>query len=304
MDRFAVMETFICVVETGSFSAAARRLNVGQPAVSKSVAQLEDRLGVRLILRSTRGLTPTEAGQHYYERAKRSIEEAHEAELLARGKGKGLSGKLRVSAAVTFARLYIVPRLNTFLSAHPDLQIDLRMDDQNIDLVEQGIDVALRMGTLPDSSMTARHLAQTRRHAVATPRYIQAHGKPKTPAELAQHEIVVYSPTGGNTAWDFQRGDTVASVMVTGRVQVSAAEGVRAAVLADIGIAIASEWMFASEIQQGEVQMVLEDWTLPPIDIWALFPTGRMVSAKARAFADFVEATLQEITPPHDEGNS
>lgn len=297
MDRFAVMETFICVVETGSFSAAARRLNVGQPAVSKSIAQLEDRLGVRLILRSTRGLTPTEAGQQYYERAKRSIEEANEAELLARGTGKGLSGKLRVSAAVTFARLHVIPRLNTFLSAHPDLQIDVRLDDRNIDLVEQGIDVALRMGTLPDSSMTARHLAQTRRHALATPRYLQSHGTPKTPAELAQHEIVVYSPNGGSTSWDFQRNDAVVSVMVSGRIQVSAAEGVRAAVLADMGIAIASEWMFESEIRDGEVQRILEDWTLPPIDVWALFPTGRMMSAKARAFADFVEAILKEIAP-------
>jgi DNA-binding transcriptional LysR family regulator len=303
MDRFAVMETFICVVETGSFSAAARRLNVGQPAVSKSIAQLEDRLGVRLILRSTRGLTPTEAGQHYYERAKRSIEEAHEAELIARGTGKGLTGKLRVSAAVTFARLHIIPQLHTFLSAHPDLQIDVRLDDRNIDLVEQGIDVALRMGNLSDSSMTARHLAQSPRYALATPRYLQAHGKPKTPAELAQHEIVVYSPNGGNTAWDFQRGDTAVSVMVTGRLQVSAAEGVRAAVLADMGIAIASEWMFASEIRNGEVETVLDDWTLPPVDAWALFPTGRMVSAKARAFADFVEATLKQVTP-HDGGDA
>lgn len=301
MDRFTVMETFICVVETGSFSAAARRLNVGQPAVSKSIAQLEDHLGVRLLLRSTRGLTPTEAGQHYYERARRSVEEANDAELAARGTDKGLTGKLRVSAAVTFARLHIIPRLNTFLSAHPDLQIDVRLDDRHIDLIEQGIDVALRMGTLPDSSMTARHLAQTRRHVIATPRYIQSNGIPKTPAELAQHEAVVYSPSGGNTAWDFQRGDTVISVMVTGRISVSAAEGLRAAVLADMGITIASEWMFASEIRNGEVQTLLDDWTLPPIDVWALFPTGRMVSAKARAFADFVEATLQEIAPHHDE---
>jgi DNA-binding transcriptional LysR family regulator len=301
MDRFSVMETFICVVETGSFSAAARRLQVGQPAVSKSIAQLEERLGVRLILRSTRGLTPTEAGQRYYERAKRSVEEANEAESLARGTGQGLSGKLRVSAAVTFARLHIIPRLNTFLHAHPDLQIEVRLDDQNIDLVEQGIDVALRMGTLPDSSMTARHLARSRRHVLATPRYLQARGKPETPAELAQHDAVVYSTSGGNTAWDFQRGDTVVSVMLSGRVRVSAAEGQRAAVLADMGIAIASEWMFASEIRDGQVQTLLRDWTLPPIDLWALFPTGRMVSAKARAFADFVEEIVKEITPHRDE---
>jgi DNA-binding transcriptional LysR family regulator len=301
MDRFTVMETFICVVETGSFSAAARRLNVGQPAVSKSIAALEERLGVRLILRSTRGLTPTEAGQHYYERAKRSVEEANEAEGVARGTGKGLSGKLRVSAAVTFSRLHIIPRLSTFLNAHPDLQIDVRLDDQHIDLVEQGIDVALRMGTLPDSSMTARHLAQAQRYVLATPRYVHMHGAPNTPAELAQHEAVVYSPNGGTTAWDFQHGDTAVSVMVNGRLLVSAAEGVRAAVLADMGIAIASEWMFAAEIQRGEVQTLLRDWTLPPIDVWALFPTGRMVSAKARAFADFVEETLKEITPHHGE---
>ncbi|GLQ94978.1 LysR family transcriptional regulator [Dyella acidisoli] len=294
MDRFASMETFVCVVEAGSFSAAARRLNVGQPAVSKSIAQLEERLGVRLVVRTTRGLTPTEAGQQYYERAKRSIEEANEAELVARGAGKGLSGKLRVCGAVTFARLHIVPRLKPFLDAHPDLKIDIVLDDRQIDLLEHGIDVALRMGDLSDSSMTARRLAQSRRFAVATPAYLKTHGEPKTPAELAQHEAVIYSPGGNHTAWDFRRGETEISVAVNGRIQVTAAEGVRAAVLADMGIAIASEWMFASEIENGRVKTLLKDWQLPIIDLWAVFPTGRMVSAKARAFADFVEAMLKD----------
>lgn len=294
MDRFASMETFVCVVEAGSFSAAARLLHVGQPAVSKSIAQLEERLGVRLLLRSTRGLAPTEAGQHYYERAKRSIEEANEAELVARGAGKGLTGKLRVSAAVTFARLHVIPKLQTFLDAHPDLKIDVVLDDAQIDLLEHGIDVALRMGALNDSSMTARRLAQSRRYVLATPAYLKAHGQPKTPAELAQHQAVVYNPGGHHAVWNFRRGDTEVSVAVSGRVHVTAAEGVRAAVLADMGIAIVSEWMFAAEISNGTVKTLLKDWELPSIDLWAVFPTGRMVSAKARAFADFVEAMLKD----------
>jgi DNA-binding transcriptional LysR family regulator len=294
MDRFAVMETFICVVETGSFSAAARRLKIGQPAVSKSIAQLEDRLGVRLLLRSTRGLTPTEAGQQYYERAKHSLEEADEAELVARGAGKGLSGRLRVCGAVTFARMHVVPKLQVFLDAHPDLDIDMVLDDRQIDLLEYGIDVALRMGTLPDSSMTARRLAQSRRFVVATPAYLKAHGEPKIPAELTQHQAVVHSPHGDRVAWSFRRGETEISVAVSGRLHVTAAEGVRAAVLADMGIAIASEWMFADEITNGTVKTLLKGWELPLIDLWAVFPTGRMVSAKARAFADFVEAMLKD----------
>lgn len=156
MDRLAAMETFVYVVETGSFSAAARRLNIGQPAVSKTIAQLEKRLTVSLLLRSTRGLTPTEAGLAFFERARRAIDEANEADNAARGSASGLSGNLRISAAVTFGRLHVVPQLGPFLEQHPQLNIDLMLDDRNINLVEEGIDVALRMGPLSDSSLTVR----------------------------------------------------------------------------------------------------------------------------------------------------
>jgi DNA-binding transcriptional LysR family regulator len=148
VDRLAAMEAFVLVVDAGSFSAAARHLNVGQPAISKSVAQLEDRLGVKLLVRSTRGLAPTEAGLNFYERARRSIEEADEAELAARGAGRSLTGKLRTCAAVTFARIHLMPRLPEFLARHPDLEMEVVLDDRNIDLVQEGIDVALRMGQL------------------------------------------------------------------------------------------------------------------------------------------------------------
>jgi DNA-binding transcriptional LysR family regulator len=283
------METFVCVIESGSFSAAARLLDVGQPAVSKSIAQLEERLAVRLLLRSTRGLTPTEAGQAFYERAKRAIEEADEAELAARGSAGALSGRLRVSAAVTFARLHIIPRLPSFLERHPDLNIDIILDDENIDLLEHGIDVALRMGVLGDSTMTARRLTRGRRCVVGSPAWFAKAGEPRTPADLVSHQAIVYEQAGGGNAWSFKRGNTETSIAVAGRIRVNAAEGVRAAVLADMGVAITSEWMFAPEIASGAVKQVLADWELPSIDLWAVFPSGRMVTAKARAFVAWVE---------------
>jgi DNA-binding transcriptional LysR family regulator len=188
MDRMAAVEAFVRVVGAGSFSEAARQLRVGQPAVSKTVAQLEQRLGVRLLLRSTHGLTPTEAGQNFYERAKRSIEEADEAEMAARGAAATLSGRLRVTAAVTFAQTQVIPRLPAFLAKHPALDIHFILDDRNIDLIEAGIDVALRMGQLADSSLTARKIGQCRRLVIGSPAYFKAMGIPQTPADLARHQ--------------------------------------------------------------------------------------------------------------------
>jgi DNA-binding transcriptional LysR family regulator len=292
MDRLAAMETFVRVVETGSFSEAARQLRVGQPAVSKTVAQLEEHLAVRLLLRSTRGLMPTEAGQNFFERAKRAIEEADEADLAARGAGSALTGRLRVSAAVTFASHHIIPHLPLFLAAHPNLDMEVVLDDHHIDLIEEGIDVSLRMGELTDSSLTARKIGQGRRLVMGTPAYFAKAGEPTTPGDLVAHESVVYANGAGRDVWLFRQGTTEVSVTVRGRVRVSAAEGVRAAVLADIGVAVASEWMFSRELATGAVKAVLAGWTIPPIDLWAVFPTGRMASAKARAFAAFVEEQL------------
>lgn len=295
MDRMTGMETFVSVVESGSFSAAARLLDIGQPAVSKAIAQLEDRLGVRLLLRSTRGLTPTEAGQAYYEHARRAIEQADEADFAAKGAASRLAGRLRVSAAVTFARLHVVPRLPVFLDANPELSIDIILDDENVDLLERGVDVALRMGALDDSSMTARKIGTSPRRVFGTPAYFAKAGTPRTPADLSSHQAVIYEQGGGGSAWSFVRDAAQTSVVVSGRVRVTAAEGVRAAVLAGMGLAVTSEWMLAPELASGEVITVLDDWSLPGVDLWALFPTGRMASAKARAFVAFVEETLAGV---------
>ena len=272
MDRLAAMEAFVVVVDTGSFSAAARRLNVGQPAVSKTVAQLEERLGVKLLVRTTRGLTATEAGLNYYERARRSIVEADEAELAARGAGSGLTGRLRICGAVTFASIHLIPRLPEFLARHPELEMEVVLDDRNIDLVQEGIDVALRMGQLTDSRLTARRIASGRLVVVGTPAYFERTGEPTAPGDLAAHQAVIYDQGGGGADWTFQRDGVEIAVTLKGRLRVSAAEGVRAAVLANAGIAVASEWMFSPEIADRTVQMVLQDWELPRIDLWAVFP--------------------------------
>jgi DNA-binding transcriptional LysR family regulator len=312
VDRFAEMEAFIRVVDASSFSSAARQMHIGQPAVSKTIAQLEDRLGVRLLLRSTRGLVPTEAGRSFYDRAKRSIEEAVEAELAARGAAATLSGRLRICAAVTFARLHLVPRLPAFLAKHPALDVDVLLSDGEVDLIEAGVDVALRISPLRDSSLTGRKIACCERRVVGTPAFFEANGVPRTPAELMARQAIIYEVYErrlGSPTWTFQQGTVEASVTLTGRVHVTAAEGVREAVLAGLGFAIASEWMFAPELKSGAVVSVLDDWSLPLVDLWVLFPAGRQASAKARAFAEFIEsevpnASWAAMPPRHDENGT
>jgi DNA-binding transcriptional LysR family regulator len=292
VDRHVAMETFIRVVDTGSFSAAASQMRVGQPAVSKAVAQLEEWLGVRLLLRSTRSITPTEAGMNFYTRAKRSIEEADEAVLAARGAGAALSGKLRIAASVCFGRLHIMRQLDRFLEKHPELEIDMVLDDRPINLVEEGIDVAFRSGSLADSTLVARKLGQAHRRVMATPNYFAKHGEPKSPAELIAHQTVIYTPDGGGVSWTFRQGSAETSIAVGGRLKVTAAEGLREAVFAHLGIAITAEWNFAPELASGIGTSVLNDWELPSLELWAVYPTGRMASAKAREFTSFVETCI------------
>lgn len=289
MDRFQAMDVFIRVVDTGSFSAAARDLRIGQPSVSKIVAGLEDRLQVRLLIRSTRRLTPTEAGMAFYERARRAVDEAIEAEATARGLGRGLEGRLRICAPVTFARMHIAPYLSSFLDQHPKLRIEFVMDDRNVDLVEENIDVALRLGVLADSALTARKIATSPRHILASPAYLARHGTPNVPSDLLNHEAVVYGQPLGTDEWRFRNGTAETSVAISSRLTLTAAEGVREAVFAGLGLTIASRWMFADALASGRVVELLPQWSLPPVDLWMMFPAGRLPSTKARAFSDWLE---------------
>ena len=292
MDRLAAMDVFVRVVDAGSFSGAAKQLHMGQSAVSKAIAQLEERLRVRLLLRTTRRLTPTEAGRDFYERVKRSIEEVHEAELAARGASATFSGRLRIQATVAFALVHVIPCLPAFLAQHPALDVDLVIDDRNINLVEFGIDIGLRVGHRRNSMLSDRKIAQCRTLVIGTPSYFNAAGVPRIPADLVRHRVIIYEEPLGGATWIFRQGAAEASVSLNGRVHLNDTVGVRGCVLADLGLAIASEWMFAPELKAKTVKAVLADWLLPPVEAWAIFPAGRQVSAKARAFASFIESQM------------
>jgi DNA-binding transcriptional LysR family regulator len=292
VDRLAALEIFVQVVDTGSFSAVARRQRIGQPAISKAVVQLEQWLGVSLLLRSTRSVVPTEAGHIFYERAKRMVEEADEAVMAAQGSANGLSGKLRVSASICFGRLHVIPSLSAFLAEHPDLELELVLDDRYVDLVNEGVDVALRTGSMPNSNMTGRRIAEGRRMVVATPAYLRRHGIPASPEELTSHQAIILTRGGGRDFFAFRKADSEVSVALQGRIKVTQAEGLREAVICGLGLAVAAEWLFSPELKSGKVVPILQDWSLPPTRLSAIYPTGRLATAKARAFVSFIERYL------------
>lgn len=291
-DRLAAMEIFVRVVDTGSFSTAATQLGVGQPAVSKTIGQLEERLGVRLLIRSTRSLSLTDAGRRFYENAKRAIEGVNLAERAVREEA-GLSGTLRVSASICFSRIHLMPRLPEFLAEHQGMEINVLVDDRFVNLAEEGIDLALRTGTLTETSLNVRKIGESQRRVMATRGYWEAHGKPKSPEDLAVHEFVVLERNGKPfDEWTFRKGALASTVKLRGRVRVSSGEGMREAVLAGVGAAVVSEWLFSPELATAAARCVLEDWSLPVQDLWAVFPAGGLASAKARELVKFVERCM------------
>lgn len=292
MDLISAMRSFVRVYETGSFSVAAKYLHLGQPSVSKTIAQLEETLATKLFLRSTRGLTPTDSGQTFYEHAVRTLDEAELALKAVRGEPAALTGRLRVSGTITFMRQHIIPQLPGFLEQHPGLEIDLLLDDGNVGLIEEGAEVALRMGKLPSSNLTARRIGQCRRIVVATPDYFRRRGTPLQPEDLIDHPAIVFSRGEGGEEVGFARDGNTRDIVLKPRLRISALEGVRAAVLSGLGVAVASEWIFTDELESGQVCEALTDWEMPRLDLWAVLPGGRHAGPKARAFIAFVEEQL------------
>lgn len=297
MDRLNAMQVFRAVVDSGSFSAAARRLDIGQPAVSKTVAALEERLGVRLLVRTTRQQTLTEAGRRFYERSGIALDEVDAAEAAARDEAASLSGTLRVSAPPLYASAQIIPRLETFLAAHPELAVEFVLDDQRIDLVEAGVDLALRAGALPDSSLVARRIDRARRLIVASPAYLERHGGPERPDDLARHAAVTYSGFQASSEWSFEGRAGPKAVAVRSVLRVDSALGLRTAVLAGLGIGMVSERMIEPELADGSLVELLAEWALPRVDVWAVYPSGHRPPLRARAFVDWLEQALRDASP-------
>jgi DNA-binding transcriptional LysR family regulator len=301
MDRLQAMQTLVRVVELGSFSAAAREAGSTQSAVSKQVAALEKQLGAQLLARSTRALKLTEAGERYVEQARRLVAEVAEAESELRMGEHRLQGWLRVAASATFGRMKLMPLVQGFLAAHPGVKIDMRLDDGFIDLVEQGIDVAVRIGELPDSGLVARRIGTVRRAVVARRGYFEQRGiaAPHEPADLQQHDCVIFSELRAGPVWTFEAipgagapEGAVASVRVDGRLRTNSGEAVREAVLAGMGLAYAPGWLFEAEMARGEVQRAMPNWWGRPLPMQLVSPPQRRLSGKGKAFADHLAAGL------------
>lgn len=293
MDRFQAMRHFVTVVDCGSFSAAAKQLRIGQPAVSKSVAQLEERLQVQLITRSTRSHSLTEAGQRFYDHARSALDEADAADAAALDEAASLTGRLRISAPPVYASQVIVPLLPQFIAQHPGIMLDLVLDDRRIDLIEEGIDLAIRAGDLGDSNLIARRIDRAQRLLAASPDYLARHGTPQAPGDLAAHRIASFIAFESLTSWTFTRGSERQSIAVEAQLRLSAAEGLRASLLAGLGIGMVTDRMVGRELVSGALVQLLPDWVLPHSDVWVIFPEGRRVRQRARLFADWLEQSLR-----------
>lgn len=289
-DRLLALRTFVRTAQCGSFSRAGRELRLSQPSVSRIVAQLEKEIGAALLVRNTRALTLTEAGADYLARIEPLLSALEEADHAVRGATE-LRGVLRVGASISFGVREVIPRLPEFLERHPALRIDLGMIDALQNLIVDGIDVALRMGPMPDSSAIARKLAQAPRLALASPAYIERRGRPRTPGDLADHAVII--GPGAGRVWAFTKEGRSASVRVAGRVTTAANEGATALAVAGLGIAQMSVWACRAELECGALEPVLEDWTMEPVELHAIFPAGRAAAPAARVFVDYLSTELR-----------
>ncbi len=288
MDQIAAIRLFIRVAESASFSAVARAAGVGQPAVSKQIAALETHLGAQLLRRTSRSLSLTEAGQDFYEAAVRLIEDLEAAESRI-GRGQTApSGLVRVTVAPVFGRLYVVPLLADFFARYPDISVETIVTDRSVNLVEEGIDLAIHNGALSDSTLVARKIAATPIITVASPHYLRTHGDPATPGELDRHRCVIFAPQGAPRAWRFKGKFGDIEIRPKGSFRTNDADEIRAAVLCHLGLAHTPGWLFAPEIASGAVRVVLRDYEPDPLTISAVHPAGRRLPAKVRVFIDFL----------------
>lgn len=287
-DRLGEIEAFMAIVEGGSFTAAAEQLGLSRAAVSKQLMGLEDRLGVRLLNRTTRRCSMTEVGTAYYERCRQILADLDEAEREAGQTGMRPRGVLKVNAPVTFGTMHLAPALPELLAAWPDMSVELALNDRTIDLLDEGFDVAVRIGRLADSSLIARRLAPCRFVCCAAPAYLAAHGTPRHPGELAGHECLLYSYTAGRDGWEFTGPAGPLTVKVKGRLTANNGEALLAAAAAGLGISLSPTFMVGDELVSGRLVAILRDYPVPERGIHAVWAPGRHLSAKIRTFVDFL----------------
>ena len=290
MDQLQALQAFVRVVDLGSFSKAAAEAGVGQPAITKAVAHLEAKLGSRLLHRTTRGVSVTEVGALYYERGREILHQVEEAQNQVAAMRHELHGVIRISTSVAFGRRVLTPLVLRYMREHPGVQIDLSFDDRYVNLVEQGIDVAIRMGRLADSSLGARYLGVNPWVLVASADYLKRRGTPATPAELAGHDALIYSSVQGDERWHFAGPDgQTLQVPVKGPLRSNNLSALLAAARAGFGLAALPWYVAHASVRDGLVLPVLGGWTLPAQAMHAVFSSPRLVPTKVSGFVDFLQ---------------
>lgn len=289
MSLLKQIELYCRVVEAGSFSAVAEETNSTQPTISRHIAELENYLGARLLARTTRSLSLTDEGRAFYAKALHIVDALHDAESAVGKRNQQVSGTLRLCAPVAFGRLHLMPRMKVFMDKHPLLKIELIMHDGMTDLAEEGIDVALRIGELHDSSLVAIKVGLTRRITVATPAYLALHGTPEHPNDLNQHQCVVYTRLATRNKWHFLHDKKEIVVTVNGRFETNNSEGVREAVKSGLGIGVVPSWLLSNEIQQGDLTVLLHKFEPTQLPMYAVYPSRKFVPLKVKALIEFLK---------------
>ena len=289
MDSVSAMEIFVRVVQSGSFSAAARDLDLTPSAVSKQISRLEDRLGARLMNRTTRQLSLTEVGAAFHERANRILADVAEAERAVADLHGAPRGTLKLNLPQSFGRRYVIPMIPDFLAANPELRIDVTLNDRFVDLIDEGVDLAVRIGELSDSSLIARRLAPNRRIVCGAPAYFEKNGKPARPTELAGHNCLVYTYRASRNDWRLICPDGSDEVVtVAGNLEANEAEALYSFMLDGIGLCLLPLWLVGPDLEAGRLEQACPGYHAPDSAIFAVYPPGRHLSPKVRAFVDFL----------------
>ncbi|WPB56411.1 LysR family transcriptional regulator [Xylophilus sp. GOD-11R] len=287
MDALDDMRIFVATVDARGFTPASDRLGLSKQFVSRRVGALEERLGVRLLLRTTRRLSVTDLGRAYYERAVKIIEEVDDVEGMVANQGGRPRGMLRVSAPMSFGTLHLGPVIGRFLAEQPDMRMEVMLNDRTVDIVGEGFDMAIRIGVLPDSSLIARAVGQTDLIACCSPGYIAAHGRPESPRDLAHHECLLYGH-GRGVEWPFVVDGEPCHVAVNGRLLANNGELALASATQDLGIALLPSFIVRDAMARGELVAILEAFVPPPLTVYAVYPQHRQASRAVQAFVEML----------------
>lgn len=295
MDRLTEMEAFATVVDQGGFTDAAKKMGISKSAVSKHVSSLEARLGARLLNRTTRRVSPTEIGLAYYDRARRVLSDAGEADALVASMQSAPTGLLRLSVATDFGVNHLSPILGDFLQKYPDITVNMVLNNRYVELISEGFDMAIRMGDLEDSSLRARKLAETQMRMIAAPSYFEKHGRPERLDDLNAHKLLHYSNQASGNAWKITApSGEERQIRSAGWLSVNDGQSLLNACIAGLGIAYLPSFLYANAMEQGQVVDVMPDLPVESTGIYAVYPPGRFTQPKVRAFIDFLVAHFSE----------